>query len=398
MLGGSHRGRLEPEDDGINPVDPSLRRHIPFSDVNFSENELYRLRSTVLDTRRTRVLSYAEGAELSIRPPCDRIPPRPPSQTDCTDSNGGETIGIAFAAYLRSRIVAVRGVNGGDLLLVDCSQADQTLAALKDNYFGRIPSAFSKIVSAAARKGMPVVRHVATLFVQGSGDYAENTSDTIYFNRLNDLFTVIDEAAFTAFGSAQSRPAVGIIMQTSGRGVTGASRYSLSISMAQRRLAAARKYPISQEVGAEHSIRFTNNDARMAGLAAARGAEDVLLGNRSHIDIAPIEPRPNVMIVSVRGATREVLIPFTSPGPLCFRPIIQGTIPESIFEVRERLRLQMIVDPRGVKTFGIIAYDDTKRNPTTGAITGTLELAKVFWVSGVDRVLACAPFGLGQVL
>lgn len=183
-------------------------------------------------------------------------------------------------------------------------------------------------------------------------------------------------------------------MQTSGRGVSG-GRYDLSISRAQQIVARERLYPIAQQVGAEHSIHFTNNGARMAALAAARGAEDVLLRNQNHIDIAPIEPRPGVNIPPRRGSNREVLIPFTTPNPLCFVPFLQTNVamspppPLKLTMIREGM---LLPDGSGnrIATYGIIAYDDMVRvtpGDPDSAATSTIVLERVFWVNGSDRIL-----------
>lgn len=393
MLGASHRGALEPEDDPA----PTDRRHIPIGDINYSSNQIYPLRSTVLNLGRTRVLSYMEAAVLSVVKPCDQDPVQPPALDSCRDSNGGEAIGVVFAAYLRQRIIAVRGAAGDDqhLLLVDCSEPDQTIASLNNVFFRRIETAFTLIATAAAREGRPV-RHIATLFVQGSGDYFTRTTETSYKSELHRLFSRIDSTARSRFRAAQQAPAVGIIMQTSGRGVSG-GRYDLSISRAQQIVARERNYPIAQQVGAEHGIHFTNNGARMAALAAARGAEDVLLQNQNHIDVAPIEPRPGVNIRPLRGVAREVLIPFTTPNQLCFVPFLQNTIFRNEEPPRAPLQLTMIREgvslPDGSRagTFGIIAYDDASgrvdpADPNSDPLS-TILLERVFWVNGSDRVL-----------
>lgn len=190
----------------------------------------------------------------------------------------------------------------GDLLLVDCSEPGQTIATLTNNFFPRIETAFQLIAEAAARKGTPV-RHVATLFVQWSEDYGKYTNvngeclnptpppppppkpgkppnvctpttpTTDYINSLRQLFNRIDATARVKFGAEQTLPAVGIIMQTSGLGITG-GRYSVRISEAQHRFAreTTRNYPILQQVGPSTAsiLRTTGRASRRCRRRAAR--------------------------------------------------------------------------------------------------------------------------------
>lgn len=102
MLGASHRGAYEGDQTGV------VREYIPFGDIGYSPKELYRLRSTTLDIARSRVLSPREAARLSATPACEVDPIRR-FEGECLNNNGGESIGVLFTAYLRQRIIALRG-------------------------------------------------------------------------------------------------------------------------------------------------------------------------------------------------------------------------------------------------------------------------------------------------